>query len=209
MPQDPFRKLIETPEGLLVKAMLRDQILASPIAIPSSIKGPSRGELQVSPERLGLAADAFGDADAIFIEEGRPDRASAVEFKRVKISTRSLQTGQPGKLGALKKAVHQANALYAAGFAFVWVAIVVVADMRSVGDGTMFPAPPLEQIHKIRKAVPLARLAPGIGVEISELVQVSNQPANHRGSAGWHLLRAAEEQPQPRALTDAIGALFA
>lgn len=209
MTTNPFADLVETPEHDLVRAIFADQILLQGIGVPPQMGGPLDFRLRVTPSDVGLPLEAFGDADAVLVQEQQYELARAVEFKRVKISARGLRSGTVSKLPALTKAVHQANALQAAGFAFVWITVVVVADMRPVTGGTGYAAPPLALIEQVRSYLPLREITPEIGVSICEITQVSDRPANERGGAGSHMLRNAVHCAQPAQLTRGLAALFA
>lgn len=205
---DEFRTLIDTPEQDLVRAVFADRLLARSVGIPPSIRGTFDYRLGVTPRAMGLADSPFGDVDALLVECQSPAKASAVEFKRVKISPSTFQTGQLNKLGGLSKAVRQANRLYRIGFANVWLTVLVVADLRPITGGVTFSFAPGEMLSRVRLTLPLSKLDEGIGVSVCEINQVSDQPANFRGTAGGELLRGVVTQVQPKPLTDAIVRFF-
>ena len=204
---ESFLRLIDAHESPLVRDVFADQILSRTVAVPPSIRDAYDYRLCVSPIALGLPATAFGDADAVLIEQGKPERASVVEFKRVKVTQASLLTEEINKLGELPKAVRQANALFAVGFGAVWLTVIVVADMRSP-DGSVFRFSPAKLVQRVREAVPLARLNPAVGVTVCEITQVSDRPANWRGGSGGQILQMAVERDQPPELTSAVARLF-
>jgi hypothetical protein len=203
-----FDRLIEIPEEDLVKAVFADNLLLRSVGIPPSIRSSFCFALGVAPQQVGLSAGMFGDADALLIEQNQPGRASVIEFKRVKISPDSFRSREPSKLSVLKKAGRQANALYAAGFAHVWITVIIVADMRPVSRGNTWDVPPLDMVHRVYDSLPMNKLAPEIGVTVCEIAQISDQPANHRGSSGGRIIRSATTRDQPAGLTGAIDALF-
>jgi hypothetical protein len=204
---ESFLRLIEAHESPLVRDVFADQILSRTVGVPPSIRDDYDYRLRVSPAALGLPAAAFGDADAVLIERGKPQRASAVEFKRVKVSQASLLTEEMNKLGELPKAVRQANALYDAGFGAVWLTVIVVADMRSA-DENAFRFTPGKLIQRVKEAIPLGKLNPAVGVTVCEITQVSDRPANWRGGSGGQILQMAIERDQPAEFTSAVASLF-
>jgi hypothetical protein len=208
MEQFGFDRLIDIPESQLVRAIYDDRLLIGSVGIPPQMRWPVQFRLGVLPAQLRLAPSAFGDADGVLLESHNAHLARAVEYKRVKISANSYHTGQINKLQELAKAAHQANALHRAGFAFVWLTIIVVADTRPLTGGQGFAAPPGEMIARVRDAIPLSDLAPAVGVSVCQVAQVSDRPANERGGAGGQMLRGAMQQVQPPALTGAIADLF-
>lgn len=204
---ESFLRLVDAHESPLVRDVFADQILSRTVGVPPSIRNEYDYRLCVSPLRLGLPPAAFGDADAVLIELGRPQRASAVEFKRVKVTQASLLTEEINKLGELPKAVRQANALYDAGFGAVWLTVIVVADMRSP-DGSAFRFTPGRLVQRVKEAIPLERLNPAVGVTVCEITQTSDRPANWRGGSGGQILQLATERGQHVDLTSGVASLF-
>jgi hypothetical protein len=204
---ESFLRLIEAHESPLVRDVFADQILSRTVGVPPSIRDEYDYRLRVTPGALGLATAAFGDADAILIERGKPQRASAVEFKRVKVSQVSLLTEEINKLGELPKAVRQANALYDAGFGAVWLTVIVVADLRSP-YGNIFRFTPGKLVQRVKEAIPLGDLNPAVGVTVCEITQVADRPANWRGGSGGQILQMAIERDQPLELTSGVVSLF-
>ena len=86
---DSFTYLIGAHETPLVRDVFGDQILSRTVGVPPSIRAAYDYGLCVRPDALELEPTAFGDADAVLIERGKPERASAVEFERVKVSQAS------------------------------------------------------------------------------------------------------------------------
>lgn len=205
---ESFRDVVAATEHDLVRDGFADQLLSQHIAVPPSVKAKYEYRLRVMPAQLGVDVTAFGDADALLIEVGSPQRVSAVEFKRVKITASSFDTDQINKLGELPKAVTQANLLHAVGFAHVWLTVLIVADTRTLTGGKGYGLVPGKLVQRVIEAIPTDRLVDGVGLTVCEIVQVSDEPANFRGMSGGQLLRHAVEQVQPQALTAAIRKLF-
>jgi len=205
---DSFVDLISAHETPLVRDVFADQILSRTVGVPPSIRAAYDYRLCVRPDSLGLEPSAFGDADAVLIERGRPECASAVEFKRVKVSQASLVTDEVNKLGELRKGVRQANSLHTAGFANVWLTVIVVADTRPADSISSFRFTPYQLVQRVIDAIPLTQLDPGVGVTVCEITQVSDRPANWRGGSGGQILQMAKEQNQSLQFTAAIAGLF-
>ena len=160
------------------------------------------------PEQLGLPRNTFGDCDALLIKAGAPDIASVVQFKRVKVSESSFKTGQLNKLGELPKAVGQSNELHSAGFANVWLTILIVTDLRSLPDARSRRFTPPSIVADVIAAIPLAQLAPEIGVTVCEITQMADGPTGWRGGSGGTLAQCVTQRAQPPELTKAIARLF-
>jgi hypothetical protein len=205
---ESFLRLIDAHEAPLVRDVFADQILSRTVGVPPSIRADYDYRLCVSPNSLGLPPEAFGDADAVLIERGRPELATVVEFKRVKVSPSSLLTDGVNKLGELPKAVRQANALHAVGFGAVWLTVIVVADTRPADGSATFRFTPHQLIQRVYDAIPMSKLNKGVGITVCEITQVSDRPANWRGGSGGQILRMATERGQPTDLTAAITRLF-
>jgi hypothetical protein len=201
-----LRDLASTPEGELVRAVFANRGWLRGIGNPPLTPGPIDWRLEA--DLSGLAA-ARGDVDALIVSRGLVFQARAVQFKRIKIGADSFVTGEMNNLKKLTKLVRQANLLHELGFAFVWATVIVVADMRSqVPARGLHPAPPRDLMDRVYAAFPWNELRAGVGVNICEIAQVSDQPAQHRGGAGSHMARTAIEQNQSAALTSAIGRVF-
>lgn len=204
-----FSQLIHVPEAQLVSAVFADWLLCSSVGIPPQTDGPVSHRLEVRAAELELPERAFGDADALVVPRRDFTQTRAIEFKRVKISTKNLRQGRPSGLGKLRKAVAQANALQQAGFAFVWLNVIVVADVRELTKGVGFAGAPMSLIAQVYDSIELVRLHPHVGVTVYEITQVSNEPANRRGGAGGHMLRSAIFHSQPPTLTASLERYFA
>jgi hypothetical protein len=182
--------------------------LSSRIGVPPSISRPYDHRLCVGPQALGLRESAFGDCDALLIENGSPHRASAVQFKRVKVSVSESGEWKLNKLGALPKAVQQANELHAVGFAHVWLNILVVTDLRALADASTRRFTPPPMIERVISAIPLCDLATEVGVTVCEITQIATSPDRWRGGSGGTLVQSINERPQPSVLTEKIADLF-
>jgi hypothetical protein len=101
-----------------------------------------------------------------------------VQFKRVKVSELSFATGQMNKLKELPTAVRQANELHAAGFANVWLTVFVITDLRSLSDASSRRFTPPSMMQEVIDAIPLQSLEGDIGVQVCEITQISNSPAD-------------------------------
>jgi hypothetical protein len=205
---ESFRDLVTAHEQPLVEDVFADALLAQHVAIPPSIRSSFQYRLCVDPTHVGLGHDAFGDADAVLVESDNYAAASAVEFKRVKITEHSFATGQVNKLKDLEKACSQANKLHEAGFAHAWLTVIIVADTRSLTGGSSYGLIPATLRDDVIAAIPTGRLHPSVGLTVCEIVQVSDEPANFRGMSGGNLIRTSQVQAQPRLLTEGITRLF-
>ncbi len=200
---DETRPLGEAPEAELIDWVYRRPV--DHVGVPPLTSPPIRVRLRVPPLELGLQASAFGDVDALLLQDSKEQESRAIEFKRVKVSDRAFDTLLPNKLQELSKAVDQANRLAAAGFAWVWISVVVLTDttLRATSTNPYVTAPP-SLLEMTRTAIPLNKLRPEVGVYINEIAGPS---ADYR-SLGGSILRNATPRVQPATLSDAIRKYF-
>jgi len=91
-------------------------------------------DLPVVRERVSLATmpgQGDGDIDILTWEKAKPQHATAIEVKRIKIGTNAFVSGRPNKLQEYEKAVRQANRLSKIGFWQVYLFVLVVVDSRN------------------------------------------------------------------------------
>jgi hypothetical protein len=152
-----------------------------------------------------LDKDAFGDADALLVPNGTPELARAVEFKRVLMPSTSFATIQPNKLQELRKGVAQANRLSSAGFAVVWLSVLVVVDSRGMTTRTGgYLAASRPMMDAVYNALPLSDLDHSVGVTVYELTQCFDRPLEKSGMVSGNIVRMGLTKPQPQTLTDGI-----
>lgn len=204
-----FPDIVNVPEGQLVERLFESSGWRAGLGRPPQMSGEIVTRLRVSPADLGLSKAPFGDVDALSVNRDAPHLARATEYKRLKISASNIATDTVTKLTVLRKAAHQANALIDAGFAYVWLNIVLVADLRSLaGPADLYPPIPQSLINTVQRAMPLGEMHPSVGVSLCEICQVCDHPAEYVGTAGWSMIRAASEQSQPDILTSGVERLF-
>jgi len=204
-----YPSITEMPEADLVKLIYSDISLRDWIGVPPGIEGDVHVLCEVTPVRLGLASGAFGDVDALIVANDDFANSHAIQFKRVKITEASFFTRLPTKLGALKKAVLQANEMVAVPFAHVWLVPITVVDSRaaSTATGTWANAP-YDVSTRIRQALPLSALETSVGVYLSEIVQPLDRPVTETAMSGGYLIRKTSRHTQSRELTTGIQHLF-
>lgn len=144
-----------------------------------------------------LPGQRDGDIDILAWAGARPSMATAIEVKRIKVSARSIATGQPNKLQEYEKACRQANRLGAAGFWQVYLFVIVVVDSRNLnpaGDGYIGATDEIERI--IDSTITLQGLDQRVGVVRHDIVQSMDREPLNAGSGGAHLVRLATQSAQ-------------
>ena len=201
--------IAEVPEHELVTLLFAHPGLVD-LAVPPETPEPVARRFRVTPSQLNLPKAAFGDIDALLISANDASCASAVEYKRIKVTTRTFHTGQPNKLQELHKACYQVNAAASVGFNRVWLQVIVVIDAREVTGGRFQLIPGIFEIFDlIRDNITFDELHPAVGVHVMHLGQPVDRPVTESGQFGGTVMRRSEPQMQSKTLTKSIEALFA
>ena len=144
-------------------------------------------------QRTGLPRFPAGDIDLLLVPPSRPDHATAIEFKRVKI-----RDGEANKLHEFTKGVDQVNRLAMIGFYQVYLYILVAVDSRATNEGQMSCADGIgwELRNEIAARISPRDLQPGVGLMQWEFVQSTDHAPLGVGHGGGHLVRLAEPRAQ-------------
>lgn len=197
--------IADVPEHSLVDLLFDHLHQFERLAIPPLTPWPCHVRKRVLPRDLGLPASAFGDVDALLVPHDDISQCRAVEFKRIRITSKTFQAGVPNKLGELTRALTQANELSRVGFACVWLQVLVVTDSRGLNPGRLvFQGPTGRMIEMVRERLDLNTLAPNVGVCILELTQPTDRPVFETGMMGGSMLRTPAQAHQPRDLTERV-----
>jgi len=197
----PTRKSIANiPEAELIDLLIRDPQWHSRIL---EIHGIQSGSLVFQRVSLsGLPGGPRGDVDILLIVPGRPDLATAIEIKRIKVSASSLRTQQPNKLRELKRGVQQVNMLAKIGFSQVYFFVFVVVDSREQNAGRIsFDGLPAEMRRSIVQVILPSGLEPRVGLIHYEFVQSMDDEPLKTGAFSGDLIRLAEPITQPSEVT--------
>jgi hypothetical protein len=154
---------------------------------------------------VGIPGDVRGDVDILLCSPHRPDLATAIEVKRVKVGWDEICSGQPSKLGRLKKAVGQANKLAGIGFSQVYLYVFVVVDSREQNGGEYsFEGASMELKDVIQCEVSkrLGDLVPRVGLLQCEFTQPMDSTPLEEGASGLRLVRSATRVEQTPELTE-------
>jgi hypothetical protein len=147
---------------------------------------------------------AEGDIDILRCPMLRPDLATAIQVKRVKVSADALITGQPNKLSGLKKGVEQSNRLADLGFHQVYFYVFVVVDSRELNVGKFaFEGSTKEIKSLLEREIGMAATAlrPTVGLYVCEFTQPMDDVPLTTGAFGGRLVRLAQHRAQPDELT--------
>jgi hypothetical protein len=190
-------------ESKLVELLLTDPYWPSRIVnlagMPRDCKNFSCVSLDGVPPN-----GAEGDIDILCCPMLRPDLATAIQVKRIKVSADALSTGQPNKLSGLKKGVEQSNLLADLGFHQVYFYVFIVVDSRELNVGKFAFVGSTKEIkslldREIRMAATV--LHSTAGLYSCEFTQPMDDFPLTTGAFGGHLVRLAQQRAQSDELT--------
>jgi hypothetical protein len=164
---------------------------------------------RVDPSSLTGVGTAPGDIDVIAIDHMHPERATAVEVKRVKLPPEAYLTAQPNKLRELDKGCRQAGLLRSMGCYRSYLLVAVVADGREQTDvGFAFRGPPPELVRVVREKLRSLPFHPDVGVVVVEVTQPVDKDIQDSGAIGIWTHQHAQGIEQASTLTDRLRAFL-
>ena len=195
--------LAEIPEPDLVRCLLADPYWRSFI---SGLYGMPASPLLLREVSLaGAPGNVAGEVDILLCSADRPDFATAIEVKRVKLGAEAIRSGRPNKLQEVKKGIQQANKLAAVGFAQVYLYVLVVADTREQNFGKKsYEGPSIKLRSIVDGAISVLGLEPRVGLCKWDFVQPMDYEPLGLGTSGGHLIRLAQAVKQTPELTQWI-----
>ena len=190
-------------ESKLVELLLTDPYWPSRIVnlagMPDDCKNFSCVSLDAVPPN-----GAEGDIDILRCPPLRPDLATAIQVKRIKVSANALSTGQPNKLSGLKKGVEQSNLLADLGFHQVYFYVFIVVDSRELNVGKFAFAGSTKEIKSLLErevGMAASALRSTAGLYTCEFTQPMDDVPLTTGAFGGHLVRLAQQRAQSDELT--------
>lgn len=138
-----------------------------------------------------------GDIDILVVHSSRPDLATAIQVKRIKVQANTFRSGSPNRLSALDELRRQTNVLVELGFAQVFCFAIVVVDSREHNRGEYrFDG----LTAALRKTI--EGLSSNAGFVHYELVQPVDDVPLHAGTYSGKVLRLPKVRLQPPAITE-------
>lgn len=188
------------PEALLIDRLIRDSHWRSRILGIEGIH--SNSTLFQSVLLSGLPGKCRGDVDILLVPPGRPDLATAIQVKRIKVGAAALRTRQPNKLRGLEEGVRQANLLARIGFSQVYLYVFVVVDSREQNVGRIsYDGLSRELRELLRQSISPIGLDQRVGLMHYEFGQPMDDEPLGSGTYGADLVRLAESMVQPPEVT--------
>ncbi len=146
-----------------------------------------------------------GDIDVLICEATAPDRAVAIECKRVKCIIQQNGNETVNKIGDIRDAVYQANALQSMGFYKTYLAVFIEVDGRNRRDLNFLGRGLSDEKFKELYDFPLRdKLHKNVGIIFIEIVQPIDRLVNRAAHAAIGILRDALPQEQSSSLVNRI-----
>jgi len=155
-----------------------------------------------------------GDIDILLVAQDRPQTATAIQVKRIKVSPRALQTGRPNRLRDLKEGKEQANRLAQLGFWQVYLYVFVIVDSRELNAEEIATGKisyrgmgqPLRSV--VEQAMSPEGLNERVGFVHCEFTQAMEHPITV-DTSGLHLIRLAQPNEQLPNVTEWVAGAYA
>jgi hypothetical protein len=196
--------IADVPEKNLVRRIREDWYAWDALI---NIKGlPDKPTVHLEVPLDGAPGQPKGDIDILLHELGAPALATAIEVKRIKVSTKAFEAGgSPNGRPGFEEGVVQANRRAEMGFHQVYLYVLVVVDarennLRRHGSGEItYDGLTPDLRTKIRNAISLQSLRPGVGLVVHEFIQSMDNTMSLGDSGGAHrwTLGTAAPDPQP------------
>jgi hypothetical protein len=196
--------LADVKEGPLVEKILDDtgyrNMLLNIKGILSNGERP-RTEVPLSSFRQDLR----GDIDILVLPAGEPTESTAIQVKRFAAKVENDETDEyhVNRFRKLfKKGIDQTDELVRAGFAQVYLWVVLALDTRKQNGGRfVYDGAGCNLRSAISDVISPVRLNPRVGLMSFEFVQPMDRAPLTFGTHGGHLERLAKSVSQPAELT--------
>ena len=198
--------LAEIPESELVRALMADPHWRQRVVGIHGIPDDAHIYPEVELDDLGRK----GDIDLLLADPCRPDFATVVQIKRIKVKQETFVSGRPNKLDALEELEHQSNLLADLGFAQVYSFVLVVVDSRAQNKGEYrFDGLTPHLRDMIASSLHLSGLRGRVGIVHCELVQPIDHPPLATGTSSVGLVRMPQVISQPEVITAWVARIIA
>ncbi len=146
-----------------------------------------------------------GDIDILIYKKDRPDRAIAVECKRVKVRVQRGGSQKVNKVQDIREGIRQVNALQSLGFHQSYLIFLIAVDARMKEDRNIFfkydPNEGTRAVYEVPMDVSLHR---DVGVAYIEIVQPTGKTIYKMGIVGICVDKRAAPLEQSLSLTERI-----
>jgi hypothetical protein len=201
-----YESLADVAEGELVRRLLADAHWRSRLLGLHGIPTDGNDYPEVLLDDLGKK----GDIDILVVNPSRPEFATAVQAKRIKVAAQTFQTGKPNRLVAVAELHRQTNLLVELGFWQVFSYAIVVVDSRTNNQGEYrYDGLTTELRTTINDSLTTEGLHQDAGFIRFELAQPIDHYPLGAGTFSTRLLRAPTVRPQPANVTKWVSRVVA
>jgi hypothetical protein len=156
--------------------------------------------------RAGVPLSALGkhgDIDILVARAEQPERATAIQVKRIKVTENTFRSGKPNRLAAVAELHAQSNLLVQVGFWQVFSYAIVVVDSRTENGGAYKYDGLTTPLQKtIEDSLSTDGLHPDAGFMKFELVQPMDDYPLGSGTFSARLVRMPTSRAQPTRVTE-------
>lgn len=199
---EPEVSAASVPEAAVVRWLLKDGPAADYVRGRFASGGPVRLAFEVEGRMVEGAR--IGDVDVVM--GGEPERALAVECKRLLVKARYHAGAEPGKIREMKKGCRQATELWRMGFHRAALVLIVQTEGWEGEDRGAYVYRGARP-HHFDAALnhPSVRMLPvEVGLVLVEVIHATRRPIGEAGAVGVHVVRSGASQPQPMGRTDRV-----
>lgn len=194
-----FESLADLDEIELVRRLLADSHWRGRILNLEGI--PSDVVAMPEVSRKGLSYGE-GDVDILLAEPGSPDRAIAIQVKRIKVDNKSLVESAPKKMSGLDKLKHQIRTDVDLGFSQCYGFVFVVVDSREFNQGAFTYSGLTDRVRRIIEGkMADSDIHPLAGLAHFQFVQPMDDRPLSAGSFSARVKGSPTVRDQPAQLT--------
>ena len=185
-------------EGELIRRLLAERHWRERILNIKGIPDGATPLLEVELDDLGKR----GDIDILLVHPSQPEKATAIQAKRLKVGPRAFISGKPNRFKDIKKLYEQTNLVLDLGFwqTFSFLFIVVDSRIRNLGK-MQYDGVTTGLRETIDRNLDGNGLRPEAGLVIVEITQPMNDRPLGAGTSSIQCRRLPCERSQPRNVT--------
>lgn len=148
-----------------------------------------------------------GDIDVLLGDRSAPEKAIAIECKRIKITAVSPGSDTVNKLSGIETGRAQAEALCKMGFYKTYLALLLQADVLERYDGgSLFKFPLPETLAEVQKCLRSCQLCSHGGILCIENTQPAEESYENLGGLSVEIIRKPIPHDQSTELTALVAA---
>ena len=194
------------PEPELVRRLLADSHWRSRFVGLHGIPTDANDYREVLLDGLGKK----GDVDILVVNPSRPEFATAIQTKRIKVATQTFQTGKPNRLVAIAELYRQTNILVELGFWQVLCYAIITVDSRMNNNGEYrYDGLTTDLRTTINASLSTEGLHQDAGFVRFELAQPIDHYPLGAGTFSTTLLRGSTVRPQSANVTNWVNRVVA